>query len=61
MTAMETTTFQSIYETYAGDVYRFARYLTASDDAAADITAETFLRAWTARYVMHRQVRQAGL
>ncbi len=46
---METTTFQTIYETHAGDVYRFARYLTTSDDAAADITAETFLRAWAGR------------
>jgi RNA polymerase sigma-70 factor (ECF subfamily) len=49
MTAMETTTFQAIYDTHAGDVYRFARYLTASEDAAADITAETFLRAWVGR------------
>ncbi len=46
---METTTFQAIYDAHAGDVFRFARYLTASDDAAADITAETFLRAWAGR------------
>ena len=44
-----TTTFTGLYETHAKDVYRFARFLTRSDDAAADITAETFLRAWVGR------------
>ena len=43
------TTFHSLYEAYAKDVYRFARFLTGSDDAAADITSETFLRAWAGR------------
>lgn len=33
----------------ARDVFRFARYLTGNDDAAADITSETFLRAWAGR------------
>jgi RNA polymerase sigma-70 factor (ECF subfamily) len=46
---METGTFQEIYDAYARDVYRFARFLSASDDAAQDITAETFLRAWAGR------------
>jgi RNA polymerase sigma-70 factor (ECF subfamily) len=46
---METATFQQIHDAHAGDVYRFARYLTGSDDAAGDIAAETFLRAWAGR------------
>jgi RNA polymerase sigma-70 factor (ECF subfamily) len=46
---METATFQGIYDAYARDVFRFARYLSGSDDAAADITGETFLRAWAGR------------
>jgi RNA polymerase sigma-70 factor (ECF subfamily) len=46
---METATFQQIHDAHSGDVYRFARYLTGSDDAAADITAETFFRAWAGR------------
>ena len=43
------TTFHSLYEAHAKDVYRFARFLTGSDDAAADVTSETFLRAWVGR------------
>ena len=46
---MQPTTFHSLYESYAGDILRFARFLTRSDDAAADITSETFLRAWAGR------------
>jgi RNA polymerase sigma-70 factor (ECF subfamily) len=46
---MHGPTFHSLYEAYAKDVYRFARFLTGSDDAAADITSETFLRAWAGR------------
>jgi len=44
---MNEPTFTSIYERYAPDVLRFATYLTGSADLASDITAETFLRAWT--------------
>ena len=44
-----TTTFHSLYEAHATAVYRFARFLTGSDDAAADVTSETFLRAWVGR------------
>jgi len=43
------TAFHNLYEAHAKDVYRFARFLTASDDAAAEITSETFLRAWVGR------------
>ena len=47
--AMQRATFHSLYEAHASDVFRFARYLTGDADAAADITSETFLRAWTGR------------
>ena len=43
------TAFHTLYEAHAADIYRFARFLTGSDDAAADITAETFMRAWVGR------------
>ena len=33
------TTFHSLYDAHAADVFRFARYLTGSDDAAADVTS----------------------
>ena len=43
-----TTTFHELYSRYAEDVYRFAHWLTGNADEARDITAETFVRAWTA-------------
>jgi len=46
---MHGTAFHNLYEAHARDVYRFARFLSASDDAAAEITSETFLRAWVGR------------
>ena len=46
---MHGTTFHSLYEAHARDVHRYARFLTDSEDAAADITSETFLRAWAGR------------
>jgi RNA polymerase sigma-70 factor, ECF subfamily len=42
------TTFHELYERYAHDVYRFAHWLTGNPHDAADITSETFVRAWTA-------------
>ena len=42
------TTFHELYNRYAGDVYRFAHWLTGNPDDARDITSETFVRAWTA-------------
>ncbi len=41
--------FEELYERYARDVYRFALYLSGSSAQAEDITAETFVRVWTAR------------
>jgi RNA polymerase sigma-70 factor (ECF subfamily) len=42
------TTFHELYDRYAGDVYRFAHWLTGNPHDARDITSETFIRAWTA-------------
>lgn len=41
-------TFHELYSRYASDVYRFAHWLSGNPHDAQDITAETFVRAWTA-------------
>jgi RNA polymerase sigma-70 factor, ECF subfamily len=41
-------TFHELYSQYAGEVYRFAYWLSGNPHDAQDITAETFVRAWTA-------------
>ena len=41
--------FDTLYQRYARDVYRFALYLSGRPHEADDITAETFVRAWTSR------------
>jgi RNA polymerase sigma-70 factor (ECF subfamily) len=41
--------FDSLYQRYARDVFRFALYLCGREDQADDIAAETFVRAWLAR------------
>jgi RNA polymerase sigma factor (sigma-70 family) len=58
---MQTATFHSLYEAHARDVFRFARFLTGSDDAAADITSETFLRAWAGREAVRVETAKAYL
>ncbi|MBP6177371.1 MAG: sigma-70 family RNA polymerase sigma factor [Anaerolineales bacterium] len=42
------TNFHEIYQTYAGDVYRFVYWLCGNAQDAEDITSETFVRALTA-------------
>ncbi|MGI8437959.1 MAG: RNA polymerase sigma factor [Chthoniobacterales bacterium] len=42
------TTFHELYQRYAGDVFRFAQWLTGNPDTAREITTETFARVWTA-------------
>jgi DNA-directed RNA polymerase specialized sigma24 family protein len=37
-----------LYERHAADVYRFALYLSGNPAEAEDITADTFVRLWTA-------------
>jgi RNA polymerase sigma-70 factor (ECF subfamily) len=39
--------FQSLYNAYASEVYRFAYWLSGSSIEAEDVTSETFIRAWT--------------
>ena len=41
--------FRALYERYYSDVYRFALFLTGDAARAEDLTADTFVRAWTAR------------
>ena len=43
-----TMTFHKLYERFAGDVYRFAHWLTGNPHDAHDITSETFARVWVA-------------
>jgi RNA polymerase sigma-70 factor (ECF subfamily) len=40
--------FRALYERHARDVFRFATYLCGNRSDAEDITAETFVRVWTA-------------
>jgi RNA polymerase sigma-70 factor, ECF subfamily len=42
-----TSDFADIYGRYAPEVHRFALWLTGEPSDADDITAETFVRAWT--------------
>src|SRR5262245_20507862 len=41
--------FRELYDRYYPDVYRFALFLTGDVARAEDLTADTFVRAWTAR------------
>jgi RNA polymerase sigma-70 factor (ECF subfamily) len=41
--------FHELYERYYPDVFRFALFLTGDRSRAEDLTADTFVRAWTAR------------
>ncbi len=43
-----TTTFHALYSRYAGDVYRFAHWLTGNSADAREITSETFVRVLAA-------------
>jgi RNA polymerase sigma-70 factor (ECF subfamily) len=46
--SVRTTNFHELYERYAGDVYRFAYWLSGNHHDASDLTSETFARVWTA-------------
>ena len=41
--------FSELYRTHAGDVYRFALFLSGDAAVAEDIASETFIRLWNAR------------
>src|SRR5262245_4303590 len=45
---MKPLDFGAIYERYAGDVLRFALYLSGNRGDAEEIASETFVRAWIA-------------
>ena len=38
--------FEQLYVAYSPDVYRFSNWLAGNSEDAADITSETFARAW---------------
>lgn len=56
-----TITFHDLYERYAPDVYRFARWLSGSAQDAEDITSETFVRAWTSKAQIRTETVKAYL
>ena len=41
--------FSELYRTHAGDVHRFALFLSGDPAVADDIVSETFIRLWHAR------------
>jgi RNA polymerase sigma factor (sigma-70 family) len=54
-------TFQELYTTYSGEVYRFALWLSADSFTAGDITSETFIRAWVHRSTIRTETLKAYL
>jgi len=54
-------TFQELYTTYSGEVYRFALWLTGDSFTAGDITSETFIRAWVHRSTIRTETLKAYL
>jgi RNA polymerase sigma factor (sigma-70 family) len=58
---MDRTDFHRLYASHARDVYRFALLLTGSEDAADDITAEVFLRAWAGADAIRQSTARAYL
>src|SRR3990170_8011372 len=45
----DATAFRSLYDRYAARVLRYHERRTSDQDAAHDLTAETFAQAWLAR------------
>jgi RNA polymerase sigma-70 factor, ECF subfamily len=41
--------FSELYRTHAGDLYRFAFFLSGDASLADDIVSDTFVRVWHAR------------
>jgi RNA polymerase sigma-70 factor (ECF subfamily) len=50
-----------LYERYAVDVYRFSLFLCGNRSDAEDITADTFVRVWTAPGDIHLETVKAYL
>jgi len=53
--------FQELYDAYAADVYRFALWLAGDAFQAEDITADTFVRAWTGNSPIRTETLKAYL
>lgn len=53
--------FHDLYERYAPEVYRFSFWLAGNAADADDITAETFVRAWTSRNRIRTETVKAYL
>lgn len=53
--------FRNLYESYAGDVFRFAFWLAGETAEAEDITSETFIRAWSRRNKIRTETLKAYL
>jgi RNA polymerase sigma-70 factor (ECF subfamily) len=53
--------FRELYERYYPDVFRFALFLTGDVARAEDLTADTFVRAWTARDRIRQETVRAYL
>lgn len=53
--------FQELYETYAGDVYRFVLWLAGDRFEAEDISSETFVRAWAHKTTIRTETLKAYL
>ena len=53
--------FRDLYERYYPDVFRFALFLTGDVARAEDLTADTFVRAWTARDRIRQETVRAYL
>jgi RNA polymerase sigma-70 factor (ECF subfamily) len=49
MSKLDTSFFEQLYRDYQQDVFRFSYWLCGQPDEAKDITAETFIRLWTAK------------
>ena len=53
--------FQSLYESYAPEVYRFAFWLAGNGAEAEDVTSETLIRAWTKSPLIRTETLKAYL
>lgn len=54
-------TFDSIYESYFQDVYRFSLWLSRDPSVADDLASETFVRAWARRDRLRTETLKAYL
>ena len=53
--------FQDLYDSYAGQVYRFALWFAGDSSEAEDITSETFIRAWARNSTIRTETLKAYL